>query len=50
MIGAQNIRDAEKSAKYQRDVAEIVENCHKKFSKEYTKPIKKPKRLQSNDR
>ena len=42
--------DAEKNAKYQKDVAEIVENCHRKFSNDKSKSKKKTKRLQSTDR
>ena len=48
----QSTIEAEKLAKYQLEVQQIVENCQKKFSKDQTKGARKGKmkRLQSTDR
>ena len=49
-IEARKQHDVEKDAKYRRDVAQIVENCQRKFSSENKKDTKKARRLQSKDR
>ena len=49
-VGSHHVLEAEKTAKYQRDVAEIVENCQRKFSKDFNKPKKKAKKLHQTDR